>query len=1026
MRAVPLTQLAMGINRLRTKGGASPNGLYDLLNAYVTAAGTVVPREGTIRAATLTNQTVGLAAMNGIFNVFATSLQAVPAGYVCNILVNPNNAADTLKKVWFAQPFMGFLYVVAEFTSGAVYHYWLQSDGTWAADTVYKTSSIMLPTVPNGLAYQAERNIAANPTWAPDIVVALNSIVEPTEYTGYMYKAIAVAGTSPHTGSVEPTWPTVSNGTVQEFGDFSTSSTSSVTSGGSTSAQTLGTTITDRYGNSADVAGQTGTAALTTETVPMASTTIGQWAAGTLFAPGAVVMPSTGQGAFINAIPNGDFEAGNDGNWTLGTGWSILNDGHAYQGNWYAAFSHTGSGFFDTTMTNGAAVTAGQSVTVNGYAQGDSDGQICLTLNWYDGTNTLISTTKGALGNGGGGSGNPPNYGPVSVTGVAPANAKTVKAGFEYQTGSSSARAGRVDLLSWNLETPAAVSSFLYEAVQANPATSGSSEPAWPTTEGNEVTDGGVTWKAIGTSIITWEALPIMQSGAVEPTWPTVVGGSVYDGNMSWTAISRQITDKNCPNTKQVCLGASHVFAGDNDIVAYCAAVNPTDWTSANNAGYLPTGLNNYGANPVACLGLYRSNLIVLNSGGYQMWQIDPDPANMALLDAEPVGSIYTRGAQSAGNDMLFTTEVGIRNIGVAGATANLQVGSTGQPVDPIVLPLLKAATYDPISLYYPGRGQFWDIWGSLALVMTMNGAGQKTWSRYVFPDVITDWTLNAGVLYLRSAGNLVWQLDPDTLVDDANGTTSNQTVNVTSATFDSSLVSGFTVDPPSTFGTNGGVDNSGIRGLGTLVGAYFTIQGGGPGFVIGITNSTALSKNSFASITVTDGAGVEYTLQTSNAIFSPSVGADVGGQWTWEGFTPTLWAPGSVNPVIFSGLSSVPTETPFQGIIQWPYLDAGALGINKMLVGVDIVGDGQVSIQIGFNQADKTSFDDNAGFATSPSVTPPYTVTAADTVPGEPIPIPVTAPSYSLILTFAGNQAWTLEAANLYMAPIGGAGATG
>jgi hypothetical protein len=96
------------------------------------------------------------------------------------------------------------------------------------------------------------------------------------------------------------------------------------------------------------------------------------------------------------------------------------------------------------------------------------------------------------------------------------------------------------------------------------------------------------------------------------------------------------------------------------------------------------------------------------------------------------------------------------------------------------------------------------------------------------------------------------------------------------------------------------------------------------------------------------------------------------------------------------------------------------------MLVGIDLVGDGQVSVQIGFNQADKTSFNDNAGFSTSPSVTPVYTIAAADTVPGEPIPLPVTAPSYSLILTFAGNQAWTLEAANLYMAPIGGAGATG
>src|SRR5262249_4257966 len=152
------------------------------------------------------------------------------------------------------------------------------------------------------------------------------------------------------------------------------------------------------------------------------------------------------------------------------------------------------------------------------------------------------------------------------------------------------------------------------------------------------------------------------------------------------------------------------------------------------------------------------------NAGGYQMWQIDPDPQNMALLDAEPVGSIYTRSAQSVANDLLILTEVGVRNVSTVGATANMQVGTTGQPVDPIVKALLVAGTYDPLSLYFPGRGQYWLIFGPQALVLTINGAGQKSWSIYTFPDVITDWTLNGGILYLRSAGNLVWQFDYETL----------------------------------------------------------------------------------------------------------------------------------------------------------------------------------------------------------------------------------------------------------------------
>jgi len=184
--------------------------------------------------------------------------------------------------------------------------------------------------------------------------------------------------------------------------------------------------------------------------------------------------------------------------------------------------------------------------------------------------------------------------------------------------------------------------------------------------------------------------------------------------------------------------------------------------------------------------------------------------------------------------------------------------------------------------------------------VLTINGSNQKSWSRYIFPDSITDWTLNAGILYLRTKGNLVWQIDAGSApYDDVN---------------------------------TGGVS---------------------------------------------------------------------------------------------------PPNIPFDGLMQWPYLDAGVLGFNKMLVGVDIVGDGSVVVQIGHNQGDKTSFNDNPNFATTTGATTPYAVAIDDTVASEPLPIPCSAPSYSLILTFPGIVAsapnyWTWEAANLYVMDVKGGGTTG
>src|SRR5882757_6214046 len=607
MRAVPLTVLKGGINRLRTKGGASAQQLYDLQNAFITADGSVNPREGTIRAQSLNNATVGLAAINGTFHVFANALASVPFGYTCDVLVHPTNSALAVTKIWFAKPFMGFLYVTAEFSNGDIFDYWLQNNGFWTATTVYKTGDIILPaTTPTGLAYSATRDLAPNPTWAPEIITAVNSIVEPTSYTGFAYQAIAVAGTNPHTGQTEPVWPIVINGTVQEFGDFDTSSTDAGTTQGTitTSSTPLGSTITDRYGNSATIS-NSGTSAGAAVVPVTASTVVTTWAAGTLYAPGAVVQPTNSQGAFINAIPNGDFEAGNDGNWVSSgiTPWAFTNT-NPYQGSWAIQIpsGNMSAGGDYMTMNTFGAVSPGQSVTASAYLNPNNSGADLLLwvgIRWYDSSDSFLSETRSALQQGGG-------YRKTEITGVAPASAAHVRIGIGGGSGTNSRNTGYADLVIWSLETPAAVSNFLFEAVQGVAASSATHEPTWPTSAGNTVIDGGVTWQAIGTSIITWKAIPIMQSGASEPTWPTIVGNAVKDGNMSWTAVNRMIGDTNHPDTIPTALAASHVFKGNLDICSYSAAVGPTDWTSTNNAGYLPTGLNNYGDNPVAMLTLYR------------------------------------------------------------------------------------------------------------------------------------------------------------------------------------------------------------------------------------------------------------------------------------------------------------------------------------------------------------------------------------------------------------------------------------
>lgn len=872
-------------------------------------------------------ETAGLTYFEGSLHVFSQVYGTLSAPLFLDVLAHPSNPLLTIETIWFSKPFMGFLYVVPQFSNGDIFHYWLQSSGEWDNNTVYQASTIVTPQTSNGLAYQAERVLPQNPTWSPNLVIAtasyngiltlgtltagtgytngtyLNSpltiksgtagtgatadivvsggavasvtlrmpgtgyststvftsaslgggsnfqitvtavgpginilvpMIEPTVANGYYYVptvyefAPATSGTTLYiaTGATEPTWPTSTGALIEDAGDYLQYTNSQLEDLGGSPSNILNTQITDRYGESDSVAGLAQTSSvINTSVLPLVTGALTQWKAGGIYQYGAIVTPPNNQGAYVDAVFNGNFYQ-NGGfsttGWSLnsagsGTNWAAENAPGSWTGgsNFGVIYNPGGvnaqtSQVVSQSSTEYGAVTPGQSVTATCYYQyssNDNEFTLSFNLNWYNASNTLISTVTTTA------SGTNQGWIKISVSGSAPANAAfaglSFTAGCSYSGGRGTAAVTNVQ---WNLQQASAATQLIYQCTavgtynSGNPppagiiaqGTSGTKPPQWPTNVGGTVVDGQLTWTAVGSSIITWTAFPIMESSNVQPAFPTVPGQSVWDGDTTplalnglstgaappyapseiqgvqlwkggfvWQCISRQITDPNCPNTNIVALGASHVFVGDTDIVAFSAAVNPTDFTSSNNAGYLPTGLQNYGDNPVAVLGLYRSNLMVWNSGGYQMWQIDPDPSNMALLDAQPIGSTYTLASQTVSTDNLILTPVGIRNVGMTGATVNMQTGMSGQPIDDLVQAQIQAAQYTPFSLYFPARGQYWCIFGPQAFVSTTNKPGQFLWSRYLFPDALTNWTLWGDELYLRTANSLVWHFDITKIADD-------------------------------------------------------------------------------------------------------------------------------------------------------------------------------------------------------------------------------------------------------------------
>lgn len=433
------------------------------------------------------------------------------------------------------------------------------------------------------------------------------------------------------------------------------------------------------------------------------------WQPSTFYAPGSLVQPATAQPAVPTPIPNWSFESGNV-EWTLDSGLSIVNGADHYgPGTWSLQGNPGFTGDRYAEMQDFIDCTPGESITAKCQVQqGASSAGLAsgsVYLRFYDAAHILIQENEGNIVNSGSGGA----WHTSTVTATAPANTAFVRLATRIN------RIGEndplwVDAFEWN-KISQAQTGLIFKAVQANVGLSDATEPTWPLVNGQTVVDNTVTWEAVLATRIVWQAKPILVSGATEPAFTPIEGSTVGDNTISWRAVSRRVTDPNCPNSKIVIIGASKVFAADDDIVAYSATVNPLDWSTANNAGYIPSNLQQYGANPVAGLGLYRSNLWVGNSQGSQIWQIDEDPQQMALLDAFPVGTDYHDAVSPAFNDLFFLPSLGVRTLGIAGGSTNLQSGDAGMPIDTMVQDALTQAKVngDNIqALYYPAAGQYW------------------------------------------------------------------------------------------------------------------------------------------------------------------------------------------------------------------------------------------------------------------------------------------------------------------------------
>lgn len=230
------------------------------------------------------------------------------------------------------------------------------------------------------------------------------------------------------------------------------------------------------------------------------------------------------------------------------------------------------------------------------------------------------------------------------------------------------------------------------------------------------------------------------------------------------------IADANCPDSKAVIKLASKIFAVSQagDTVRYSKTGSARDWTAANDAGFLPTGLNARGDRSTNALGMYQSKLVALARDGAQVWTVDPNPTAMHLDEiVDNVGTSYPRSLATVAGDLYFLGDFGFRSITTLQLVSKLADVDIGSPIDALVRPVLESITTPPRAAYYYGTGQYICAIGNQIFVYSISRTAKiAAWSRYYLPFIVDAMTELQGVLYLRS-GDTVYMLTDKVHTDD-------------------------------------------------------------------------------------------------------------------------------------------------------------------------------------------------------------------------------------------------------------------
>jgi hypothetical protein len=208
------------------------------------------------------------------------------------------------------------------------------------------------------------------------------------------------------------------------------------------------------------------------------------------------------------------------------------------------------------------------------------------------------------------------------------------------------------------------------------------------------------------------------------------------------------------------------MYAGAQNFLFFSKIDDPTEYVPTvpnTGQGYIDLSNSYGGSERLVAFAAYQGKLAVFTRKSVQIWDVDPDPANMRLRQV--LTNIGTRAQRSVINfgdtDVFFLADSGVRSLRARDSSNNASTSDIGTPVDPLIVADMLALSDKGVNAQAtiePSSGRYWLALGSKIYVFSFYPSSKvSAWTRYELPFEVDSFAQIEQRLYVRGKDNWLY-----------------------------------------------------------------------------------------------------------------------------------------------------------------------------------------------------------------------------------------------------------------------------